>query len=54
VPHAGSLVLTFTCADTYEVAAWVASWRDGVEVLEPESLRDSFSKLGEHYRELYA
>jgi predicted DNA-binding transcriptional regulator YafY len=43
----GVLELTFTCAESYEVAAWVASWRTAVEVLEPESLRDEIVALGE-------
>lgn len=42
----GRLELTFTCAESYEVAAWVASWRTAVEVLEPEALRDELAGFG--------
>jgi len=38
----GSVTLTFECAESYEVPAWVASWREHVEVLEPASLRAEF------------
>lgn len=39
----GGVELTFTCAQSYEVPAWVASWREHVEVLEPAALRDEFA-----------
>lgn len=39
VERDGSVLLTFRCAQSYEVPAWVASWRQHVEVLEPEGLR---------------
>jgi predicted DNA-binding transcriptional regulator YafY len=42
----GVLELTFTCSESYEVAAWVASWRTAVEVLEPESLRTELTEFG--------
>jgi predicted DNA-binding transcriptional regulator YafY len=35
----GRLELTFTCGESYEVTAWVASWRHHVEVLAPKALR---------------
>lgn len=35
----GGVHLTFECAPSYEVTNWVASWRDHVEVVEPEALR---------------
>jgi proteasome accessory factor B len=50
----GGVELTFTCAGTYEVASWVASWRKGVEVLEPESLRQELCDLGEWLSDTYA
>ena len=43
----GGVVLTFRCAKTYEVKAWVASWLDGVTVLAPKSLKDEMADLGE-------
>lgn len=36
----GGLKLTFTCAPSYEVTNWVASWREHVEVIAPRALRD--------------
>lgn len=42
----GRVELTFTCADSPELKNWVASWRDGVEVLEPSSLRAELAALG--------
>lgn len=36
--------LTFTCGESYEVAGWVASWREHVEVIAPESLRDEMGR----------
>ncbi|MFH1807646.1 MAG: WYL domain-containing protein [Pseudomonadota bacterium] len=49
----GSVELSFTCAETYEVASWVASWRNNVEVLEPASLRQQLAKLGAWMTETY-
>lgn len=43
----GSVTLTFECAESYEVPAWVASWREHVEVLEPESLRKEFREYAQ-------
>lgn len=42
----GAVVLTFTCGRSWEVTAWVASWRHWVEVREPESLRAELLELG--------
>ena len=42
----GRIELSFTCAQSYEVASWVASWRDGVEVLGPTSLKKEFREFG--------
>jgi len=49
----GALELTFTCSESYEVAAWVASWRTAVDVVEPESLRDELMQFGKWVREKY-
>jgi predicted DNA-binding transcriptional regulator YafY len=43
----GGVELQFTCGESYEVSAWVASWREGVEVVKPASLRDELEQLGE-------
>jgi predicted DNA-binding transcriptional regulator YafY len=49
----GALELTFTCSESYEVAAWVASWRTAVEVVEPESLRREVAEFGLWINEKY-
>jgi predicted DNA-binding transcriptional regulator YafY len=42
----GSLELEFTCSASYEVTAWVASWRSHVEALAPATLRAELRDLG--------
>lgn len=49
----GRLELAFTCADSPELKNWVASWREGVEVLEPASLRAEFAALGRELAKRY-
>ena len=49
----GRLELTFTCAPSYEVTAWVASWRSEVEVIEPPSLRKELADLGRYLTRTY-
>jgi proteasome accessory factor B len=49
----GGLELSFTCGESYEVTAWVASWRKGVEVLEPQSLRRELAGYGQWLKERY-
>lgn len=44
--RAGGVELRFTCGESPEVSSWIASWRDGVEVVEPQSLRVEFEDLG--------
>ncbi len=39
--------IEFRCAASYEVANWVQSWGDGVEVLAPASLRRQQQELGQ-------
>ena len=49
----GRLDLSFTCGESYEVTAWVASWREAVEALEPEGLREELVHLGRYWGTLY-
>ena len=49
----GEVELTFRCAKSYEVTAWVASWLDGVTVLAPKSLSKALGKLGSWYADQY-
>ncbi|HCF57375.1 MAG TPA: hypothetical protein DFS52_05210 [Myxococcales bacterium] len=49
----GAVELSFTCARSYEVSAFVASWHSHVEVLEPESLREEMRELGEWLASTY-
>jgi predicted DNA-binding transcriptional regulator YafY len=49
----GSVVLELTCRESYQVAAWVASWRHHVTVLAPASLRAELRDLGEELIERY-
>lgn len=50
----GRVVLTFECAESYEVPAWVASWKEHVEVLEPSRLREDFAGYAEWLAKTYA
>lgn len=43
----GGVELTFTCPESFEVAAWVASWREWVEARAPRTLRSESRSLGE-------
>jgi len=49
----GGVELTFTCSESPEVTAWVASWRRSVEVVEPESLRAELAEVGQWLGETY-
>ena len=49
----GGLELTFRCAESYEVLAWIASWRENVELLEPVRLRQDMRGLGAWLAETY-
>lgn len=49
----GGAELTFTCARSYEVGSWVASWRWDVTVLEPAGLREEMGRLREHLAKAY-
>jgi predicted DNA-binding transcriptional regulator YafY len=50
----GGVELSFRCAESYEVLAWIASWRDQGELLEPARLRESMRSLGEWMVTRYA
>jgi predicted DNA-binding transcriptional regulator YafY len=50
----GEVELRFSCGESYEVTAWVASWRDAVEALAPASLRRELAALGRQWIRLYA
>jgi len=50
----GSLVLAFRCRESYQVAAWVASWRSHVTVIEPQTLREELRDLGRELATRYA
>ena len=49
----GSLEVAFTCGASLEVTAWVASWREHVEVVEPAPLREELGELGTWLAETY-
>lgn len=49
----GGLELTFRCSASYEVTSWVASWLDGVEALEPRSLREELGALARKMSRTY-
>jgi predicted DNA-binding transcriptional regulator YafY len=50
----GDLELRFTCGASWEVSAWVASWRHWVHVLEPTELQAELSELGDVLTRRYA
>lgn len=50
----GSVKLTFTCGASWEVDAWVASWRHWVHVIEPEALKAQLRELGSVLTTRYA
>jgi proteasome accessory factor B len=49
----GGVELTFTCAKSYEVSAWVASWKEHVEVLSPPELRDELGNYAQFLASTY-
>lgn len=50
----GGVELTFTCGASWEVSAWVASWRHWVHVIEPKALQTELRELGTVLVERYA
>ncbi len=49
----GSVTLDFTCQQSFEVTAWIASWRHHVTVLGPTSVRAELRDLGQSLAECY-
>lgn len=49
----GGVRLTFTCAPSYEVTNWVASWREHVEVVQPRSLRQELNQYAQWLAQRY-
>ncbi len=49
----GGVILRFQCTPSYEVTNWVASWREHVEVIEPQKLRADFRQYAEWLLETY-
>jgi proteasome accessory factor B len=50
----GDVELNFTCGASWEVSAWVASWRHWVHVVEPAELRDELREMGAMLVERYS
>ena len=50
----GGVDLAFECQESYEVSAWVASWRGNVTVIAPSSLRKELRQLGQQLAGRYA
>ena len=50
----GGVELQFTCGESFEVTSWVASWREWVTVISPQSLRDELVALGREFLDRYA
>jgi proteasome accessory factor B len=44
----GGVEMTVTVAGIVEIRPWILSWGDGVEVLEPPSLREAVATAVEH------
>lgn len=50
----GEVQLTFSCGASWEVSAWVASWRHWVHVIEPKALQDELRELGAELLQRYS
>ncbi len=50
----GAVVLEFTCKESFQVTAWIASWRHHVTVLAPSAVRAELRKLGGELAARYA
>jgi predicted DNA-binding transcriptional regulator YafY len=50
----GEIELSFTCGASWEVSAWVSSWRHWVHVLEPSTLQAELHALGETLQQRYS
>lgn len=49
----GGVALTFRCQGSVQVSAWIASWREHVEVIEPQIVREELADLGRYFLERY-
>lgn len=49
----GSVVMTLEVSDTIELCAWILSWGEKVEVLEPQELREAVIDTAEAVLEVY-
>ena len=49
----GSLLLTLTVQNTYELASWILSWGEAVEVMEPQVLRIEIAQTARSMVEIY-
>lgn len=49
----GGVELRFRCGESWEVTSWVASWREWVEVAQPECLAQELRSLGALYHSRY-
>jgi WYL domain len=43
----GGVELTFTCGESFEIASWVASWREWVVAVAPTALRSELAQFGQ-------
>jgi len=49
----GELLVEATVNDSAQIRWWLMGFGDGVEVLEPEALRDEFKEIAENLLEIY-
>ena len=49
----GMVLLEAEIEDSYQLRRWLLSFGDGVEVLEPDSLRDEFREMAYNLRKIY-
>ncbi len=49
-----SVELSFACSPSHEVEAWIASWRDAAEVVEPAALRRRMAAVARRLLKTYS
>jgi predicted DNA-binding transcriptional regulator YafY len=49
----GSAVITFKVGDTLRFCNWILGWKNGVEVLEPDTLRSKISEFAQSILDTY-
>jgi Predicted transcriptional regulator len=49
----GSVIMTIGVSDTMELHSWILGWREKVEVLEPEELREEVMKTAKEMVKIY-